>query len=306
MTEIDPNIRQEVERRLAQIAGQDGVNFLLAVESGSRAWGFPSPDSDYDVRFIYVRPWQDYITLRSVRDVIERPIVDDLDVNGWDIRKALGLLLKHNAVVAEWINSPIRYLPEHSAVSRLRDLADQYFDPRGYALHYASLGRNNLERWDANAETIPAKRYFYALRPALSVRALRLHPDKRPPMRLQELMEITDLGSDLSTEIQHLVELKAQAREVAGTKRSPASKNLWRKSLIAPTMSLHDAMTQILLSRSTRSCRIASRRNRNRPPVRLSPSPRCRRPSRPAPSAGRRSGSSGSGREGCLRQKCRA
>jgi predicted nucleotidyltransferase len=229
--EIDPHIRQDVDRRLAQIAEDEGVKFLLAVESGSRAWGFPSPDSDYDVRFIYVRPWRDYMTLRPLRDVIEQPIVDELDVNGWDIRKALGLLLKHNAVVAEWINSPIRYLPDHEAVSRLGEIADRYFDPRGYALHYASLGRNNLNRWDLDAETISAKRYFYALRPALSVRALRLDPANRPPMRLQDLMAVSDLPPELSAEILHLVELKAEAREMAGTKRSLAIEKLVTEEL---------------------------------------------------------------------------
>jgi predicted nucleotidyltransferase len=213
-------MREEVERRLARIAEEEGVRFLLAIESGSRAWGFPSPDSDYDVRFIYVRPWRDYVTLRPIRDVIERPIVDDLDVNGWDIRKALGLLLKHNAVIAEWIASPIRYLPDDGAISRLAELADRFFDPRGYALHYGRLGCNNLNRWDLAADTIPAKRYFYALRPALAVRALRMDSSKRPPMRLQELMAACDLPHEVSEEILHLVELKAQAREVAGTRRS--------------------------------------------------------------------------------------
>jgi predicted nucleotidyltransferase len=221
MQAIDPEARREIESRLARIADEDGIRYLMAVESGSRAWGFPSPDSDYDVRFIYVRPWQDYVTLRPPRDVIERPIVDDFDVNGWDIRKAFGLLLKHNAVVAEWLNSPIRYISDDDSVPRLAALADRYFDPRGYALHYASLGMNNVNRWHSSADTISAKRYFYALRPALCVRALRLFPDRRPPMRLQDLMDVVDLPSKLSDEIQHLVELKAQKRETAGTTRSP-------------------------------------------------------------------------------------
>lgn len=219
---IEPSARNEIETRLAKIANEDGIKYLMAVESGSRAWGFPSPDSDYDVRFIYVRPWRDYVTLRPLRDVVERPIVDDFDVNGWDIRKALGLLLKHNAVVAEWLNSPIRYLPDDNMVPQLAALVDRYFDPRGYALHYASLGMNNVNRWQGNAETVSAKKYFYALRPALCVRALRLFPDLRPPMRLQELMEIGDLPTNLFREIKHLVELKAQKREIADTKRSSA------------------------------------------------------------------------------------
>lgn len=212
--------RREIESRLTKVVAEDGIRLLMAVESGSRAWGFPSPDSDYDVRFIYVRPWQDYVTLRPIRDVVERPIVDDFDVNGWDIRKALGLLLKHNAVVAEWLNSPIRYVADDPTVERLAVLADRYFDPRGYALHYASLGSNNVKRWSAEAATLPAKRYFYALRPALCVRALRMMPDRRPPMRLQDLMAIVDLPPRLTTQIDELVALKSQKREKAGTRRS--------------------------------------------------------------------------------------
>jgi predicted nucleotidyltransferase len=217
---IDQTARRTIEARLEAIAREDGMRYLMAVESGSRAWGFPSPDSDYDVRFIYVRPWQDYMTLHPMRDVIERPIIDDFDVNGWDVRKALGLMLKHNAVVAEWLESPIRYTPDDPAVRQLAGLADDHFDPQGYALHYASLGMNNVKRWPESSETIPAKRYFYALRPALCIRALRINPQRRPPMRLQDLMAITDLPTTIATQIDELVELKAQKREKAGSRRS--------------------------------------------------------------------------------------
>lgn len=222
MEMIELHARREIEARLARVAREDGIRYLMAVESGSRAWGFPSPDSDYDVRFIYVRPWQDYVTLRQVRDVVERPIVDDFDVNGWDIRKTLGLVLKHNAVVAEWLDSPIRYLADDPFVAKLAALANRYFDPAGYARHYASLGKNNVARWPATAETLPAKRYFYALRPAMSVRALRMFPDRRPPMKLQDLMALTDLPSPLAEEINDLVALKAQSRERAPARRSGA------------------------------------------------------------------------------------
>lgn len=217
---IEPDARREIEARLARVAREDGIRYLMAVESGSRAWGFPSPDSDYDVRFIYVRPMQDYVTLRPIRDVVERPIVDDFDVNGWDIRKTLGLVLNHNAVVAEWLESPIRYMEDDPAIAELAAHADRHFNPAGYAKHYASLGRNNVARWPDSAATMPAKRYFYALRPAMSIRALRMFPSRRPPMRLQDLMEMTDLPSQLAEEIQELVALKALSRERAPARRS--------------------------------------------------------------------------------------
>lgn len=220
MSEIAPEARAEIERRLQRIAEDEGIRILMAVESGSRAWGFPSPDSDYDARFIYVRPARDYLRLAPPRDVVERPIVDLFDVNGWDISKTLALLLNHNAVVAEWINSPIRYQPDDPVIARLADLADRHFNPRGYARHYASLGRNNVQRWDESAATLSVKRYFYALRPALCVRALRINPAVRPPMQLQALMRVTDLPAQLTGQIEELVALKSQTKEAAPATRS--------------------------------------------------------------------------------------
>ena len=106
---IGPAVWQEVHARIEAIRRDEDVRVLMAVESGSRAWGFPSPDSDYDIRFVYVRRRDAYLSLSPARDVIERPIVDEIDLNGWDVRKAIGLMLKSNAVVSEWIESPIRY-----------------------------------------------------------------------------------------------------------------------------------------------------------------------------------------------------
>lgn len=220
MPDIAPEARAEIERRLHAIAEEEGIRILMAVESGSRAWGFPSPDSDYDARFIYVRPVRDYLRLTPLRDVVERPILDPFDVNGWDIDKALGLLLNHNAVVAEWINAPIRYQPDDPVIARLAGLADHHFNPRGYARHYASLGQNNVTRWDEGAGTLSVKRYFYALRPALCVRALRMNPEVRPPMSLQGLMAATDLSPALTALIEELVALKAETKEAAPAMRS--------------------------------------------------------------------------------------
>ena len=223
---IEVDARAEIGRRLSRVREEEGLEYLLAIESGSRAWGFPSPNSDYDVRFIYVRSLRDYLSLSPARDVVERPIVDDYDVNGWDISKTLGLLLKHNAVVSEWLDSPIKYVPEASEIGELRNLMGRFFNPQGYALHYANLGTNQVARWVEGAETVPAKAYFYALRPALCIRALRLNPEKRPPMRLHDLMAVSALDDGLVEIIEELVELKAKAREKAPTQRSPKLEEL--------------------------------------------------------------------------------
>jgi uncharacterized protein len=161
-----------------------------------------------------------------VRDVIERPIVDEIDLNGWDLRKALGLVLKHNAVLSEWIESPIRYIADDPVIARLADLASRHFDPRGYARHYASLGRGTVERWLGADGEIAVKRYFYALRPALSVRALRLDPSRRPPMAMQPLMQAAQIAPRLVEQIDELIARKALTKEAGNTIRLPEIEQL--------------------------------------------------------------------------------
>ncbi len=221
-TAIPPTIRREIDARLEAIVAGDDVRLLIAVESGSRAWGFPSPDSDYDVRFVYVRPRDSYLSLARRRDVIEQPIEDEIDLNGWDVRKMLGLLLKSNAIAGEWLNSPIRYRPDHPWVGQLKDFADASFDPRVLAYHYANLGRTAAHRWlgDGN-DDVPVKKYFYALRPALAVRALRISPAGRPPMNLQALMLVADLSTPLVAQIEGLIAAKARTNELSNGTRLP-------------------------------------------------------------------------------------
>lgn len=219
---IAPDIRREIKARLDVVEATEGVRLLMAIESGSRAWGFPSPDSDYDARFIYVRPRDWYLSLVPGRDVIERAIVDEIDLNGWDVRKTLGLLLKSNAVVSEWMLSPIRYRVDDPFVAKLAALADALIDPRALAHHYANLGRHASSRWLERASgDVPVKKYFYALRPALAVRALRLNPNVRPPMNLQALIDVCDLPASLVARIAALVEAKTRTNEMSNGARVP-------------------------------------------------------------------------------------
>jgi uncharacterized protein len=216
---IAPAVRLEIEARLDAIEVTEGVHILVAVESGSRAWGFPSPHSDYDVRFLYLRQRDWYLDLRAGRDVIERSIVDEIDLSGWDIRKGLGLLLKSNAVISEWMESPIRYRPDDPSIATLREIADDVIDARALAHHYASLGRNAAARWLDSDGDVPVKKYFYALRPALAIRCLRMNPTSRPPMDLHALIAACDIEADLSTDIAILVEAKGRTNERANGMR---------------------------------------------------------------------------------------
>jgi predicted nucleotidyltransferase len=219
LADIDEDIRGEIENRLQLIEANDGVRYLFAVESGSRAWGFPSPDSDYDVRFVYVRTLDWYLSISTGRDVIETPLVDEIDLNGWDVRKAIGLLLKSNVIVSEWLESPIRYRTDDGATPAFRKLADGLFDPSGAARHYASLGRTAAERWMAGSEPVAVKKYFYALRPALALRAMRILGERRPPMNLQQLQIICDLPQSLNRIIDELVMLKSVTNEKGNARR---------------------------------------------------------------------------------------
>ena len=167
---IPDDVREETMRRLRQIEYDEGVRVLYACESGSRAWGFASPDSDFDVRFLYVHPPAWYLSIEKRRDVIERPILDELDVSGWDLRKALGLLRKSNPVLGEWLGSPIVYLDRDPAFTdRLRGAWRQHFAPRAGGHHYYNMARRTHTAY-LQEEQIVRKRYFYALRPLLAVR----------------------------------------------------------------------------------------------------------------------------------------
>lgn len=210
--EIAPDVREEVLATLRHIEREDEVEILFAVESGSRAWGFPSPDSDYDVRFIYRHRLEWYLSLKPGRDVIELPISDDLDVNGWDIRKALNLLIKPNPTLLEWLVSPVRYLWREDA-DELAAFARQIESRMSCQLHYLNLGRNSWKHAFKADGTRHYKRLFYALRPAMALRWMRLHGTGQPPMNFQALCQGCNLSVDVLKPIRELLYLKSHSRE---------------------------------------------------------------------------------------------
>lgn len=207
---------------LRTIEAQHNVTILFACESGSRGWGFASPDSDYDVRFIYVNrlPW--YLTVAPGRDVIEVPISGDLDINGWDLRKALGLMRESNPTLLEWLRSPIVYREETETMARFRSLAEQVFSNAKGWHHYASMAKKNF-REHLQADEVRYKKYLYVLRPLLAARWIRSLPGV-PPMRFAELAQHTlhaTADAALITEINALLEVKMRAGEAATSPRWP-------------------------------------------------------------------------------------
>ncbi len=160
---IPPEILTGIRKRLAEIERADGVTVFYACESGSRAWDFASDDSDFDVRFLYIRPRDWYLCLQDQRDVIEAPIEGIYDVNGWDVRKALLLGAKSNPVLFEWLSSPIRYV-EQPLAARFGEVVRACFDPAKAYHHYLSMARNQ-RRASTRAPKVRHKIYFYVLRP---------------------------------------------------------------------------------------------------------------------------------------------
>jgi hypothetical protein len=195
--------------KLVEIEKQSSVKILYACESGSRAWGFASPDSDYDVRFIYVHPIDYYLTIDEQRDVIELPINDLLDINGWELRKALRLLRKANAPLYEWLQSPIVYQMEEMFLAELREQMNTYFSSRAMMHHYVSMTKNVLDNELSSAQ-VRLKKYFYALRPVLASLWIAKH-NETPPMEFGILRRMLD--PELDSIIDDLLTQKKKADE---------------------------------------------------------------------------------------------
>ena len=168
-TAVTAGVREEVIRRLDAVEGEEDVRVLYACESGSRAWGFASPDSDYDVRFIYVHRPDWYLSIADRRDVIERPIVDEYDLSGWELRKTLRLFRKSNPPLIEWLGSPVVYRERTAMAKRLRELSARHHSPRSCAYHYLNMARRNHAAY-LQGDRIRWKKYLYVLRPLLAVR----------------------------------------------------------------------------------------------------------------------------------------
>lgn len=216
---IDETVSVEIGRRLARVESDHNVRVLLAVESGSRAWGFPSPDSDYDVRFVYVRrpDWYTAIDLEERPDVIEYPILDDIDLNGCNVRKALRLFLRSNPAITEWIQSPHVYAsrgPLHEQLQRL--LPEVYAVDRGVH-HYRSMARSNYRTY-LQADVVPLKKYFYGLRPLLAARWVLVHRSA-PPIEFERLLTMLESEGIVRSACERLLELKRLTNEIG---REPA------------------------------------------------------------------------------------
>lgn len=204
-----------IDKKLNEIEKAEKVKVLHCVESGSRAWGFASPDSDYDVRFIYVRQKEYYLRLDKTRDVIEWQLDDTLDVNGWDLQKALRLLHSSNPTLFEWNSSPIVYRTTQKWQS-LAPVIQSYFIKNSGLHHYLSMASSNYREY-LKCDEVKLKKYFYVLRPILACKWI-LKKGTPPPMLFETLVKEC-LDDGIKRQVENLLTLKMQTPEIGTGKR---------------------------------------------------------------------------------------
>jgi len=206
------SINERIQAELDRLEREKDIRILLAIESGSRAWGFPSPDSDYDVRFLYVHTTDWYLSVRERRDVVEMPIDDVLDISGWDIRKAFRLLLKSNGTLYEWLSSPLIYRVNDKAAAPIKTLAPKVLCVEAMFYHYYAMSKGKMHEI-SNADNAKLKTYLYALRTLLCCRWL-LDDKEAPPMEFDTLKErYLPLGSEIRALVDKLLAEKAVSVE---------------------------------------------------------------------------------------------
>lgn len=208
-------MRNTILSKLNEIEERENIRILHCIESGSRAWGFASPDSDYDVRFIYGRPKEFYLRLDKTRDVIEWQLDDTLDINGWDVQKALTLLHNSNPTLFEWNSSPIVYRTTEEW-QKIAAVINRYFVAKSGFYHYLSTAKSNYREY-LKGETVRLKKYFYVLRPLLACKWI-LAEGTPPPMLFTALMD-KYLDEELKPDVERLLELKINTPEIGEGKR---------------------------------------------------------------------------------------
>ncbi len=204
MTHVIPTHLKEIEH-------EHNVKILLAVESGSRAWGFESANSDWDVRFIYVHKPEWYFKVDQQRDVIEHFYEDSVDLAGWELRKALSLFKKSNPSLLEWLNSPKIYYKDQEFVSRIREVEKDFFNPIKSMYHYNSIYNKHNERYVQRGDA-SMKHFLYYLRGILACKWIEKTPSL-PPVPFDELVAATVDDSRIKLKIEELIKMKTSGKE---------------------------------------------------------------------------------------------
>lgn len=242
---MDYQVIPSIQQALDALERVEGVAVLLAVESGSRAWGFPSIDSDYDVRFIYIRrpEWYLSIDLENRRDVIERPVKNEIDLSGWDVRKALKLFHKSNPPLLEWLQCPFIYRERFSLAAQLRELLPEFYSPRACFYHYLHMAKGNIREY-LHGETVWRKKYFYVLRPLLAMRWIEQGLG-RVPIEFQKLVDATVHDQTLLSAISDLISAKRGGAELERGPRIPAISDFVEQEMMRLSQMVSDRVDPV-------------------------------------------------------------
>lgn len=210
---INQEVKTEIMKRLYDAEKEHDIKIIYACESGSRAWGFESPDSDYDVRFIYTHreDWYLSFDIEARRDVVEYPIVDEIDCGGWDIKKAMYLFTRTNGALLEWLNSPIKYIETGEFAQTMRQLTPRAINRTALCYHYSHMARGNARDY-LYQDQVRLKKYFYVLRPLLAIRFVDEYKTA-PPVEFDKLLHAV-CPKDLIVIIENLIELKRKTPEL--------------------------------------------------------------------------------------------
>lgn len=208
----DVALKEKVSKELSKIEKKYDVQILYAAESGSRAWGFESQDSDYDVRFIYKHKLDWYLSIENGRDVIEESCPGGLDISGWELRKALNLFAKTNRAIYEWLNSPMVYSEDGKFTKKLRSLIPEYYSHSLSVKQYVGMARGNFREY-LKKDKVRIKKYFYVLRPILACMWIEKY-NTNPPMEFEKLLNAQILDKDLRDIIDSLLVRKKAGEEM--------------------------------------------------------------------------------------------
>ena len=210
-------IDQQIKHELFHLEQSHNIKILYAVESGSRAWGFASKDSDWDVRFIYVHDYDWYLSVDEHKDNIELMLPDDIDLAGWELRKALLLFRKSNPPFLEWLRSPIIYQENFSTAAKLREAVIRYFNPKSCLYHYLHMAKGNYSAY-FKEDLVKLKKYLYVLRPLLACSWIE-RTSNMAPMEFEILAKNEVKNKEVKNEIEILVERKKNGEEMDKGKR---------------------------------------------------------------------------------------
>lgn len=213
-------MKQEIQKELYRLEEQYNIKVLFAVESGSRAWGFASTNSDWDVRFVYIHSLDWYLTIDEKRDSIEEMLPNELDFSGWELKKALRLFRKSNPPLLEWLQSPIVYLEQTSTAQQLQKLTQEVFNPRACLHHYLHMAEGNYRDYLLK-EQVRLKKYFYVLRPLLACDWI-LKTNRMAPVEFDVLLESQIDDPSLKAIIQELLIRKKAGEELNEADPIPA------------------------------------------------------------------------------------